>query len=393
MNSERNWNWGWWRNDRSERPHIDDIDPASGAAGTEVTLTGEHFSDESSVKFGKTMIDDIEMSDDGTELTFEVPDVDEDMYRVRVHDDRWSNTVRFEVTEPTNEPDDLSITDIEGPTSLSVDEEGTWTVEVEGEAEGNLSYSVVWGDEPNMFMRLFSDEDEKTQQSATFTHTYTDEGTFTPEFTVTDEDGNTVTKASASVTVSEDDDGDEVPHLGSIDPSEAEAGATITLTGSGFDADSMVYLSGTEADEVVVDSDNEITFTVPATLDTGAYRVIVRDDDGRSNALRLDVIEEVDTGHVSVNGVSAPTQLAVGEEGTWTVHANSSLDGNLRYSVVWGDEDQYMSRMSLSADTQSSATFTHTYGEAGDYSPKFTVTNEHGESASVQASVTVSEED
>jgi PKD repeat protein len=58
-------------------------------------------------------------------------------------------------------------------------------------------YSVDWGEEQNMMARMFSRED-MVQSSATFTHSYQNEGTYTPKFTVTDEDGHT---ASVSATV------------------------------------------------------------------------------------------------------------------------------------------------------------------------------------------------
>lgn len=408
---EREVDRGSWRdrwNDRwnEERPHIDDIDPASGDAGTEVTLSGENFEDDSSVRFGRETIDDVDVSDDGTELMFTVPDTvnDRDLrersYPVRVQNDfRTSNAVRFEVILQDDDDDDdgsdeLSIESIDGPTALDIGEEGTWTVDVDGEFDGNLNYSVKWGDEPVM-ARLFATEDGDTQFSATFTHTYHDEGTYMPEFTVTDEDGTSVSKAAAEVTVGDDDNNDDAaPQVDAIDPASAEAGETVTLTGSGFDADSNVFLSGTEANDVKVVSDTEITFTVPE-LDEGDYRVVVRDDDGRSTAVRLTIEADADVeGRISVNGISAPSRLTVGEDGTWTVDAATNLDGNLTYSVDWGDEPMMARLMSANDEmTQSSATFTHAYQEAGTYTPEFTVTDEEGNSAKVSATVVVDDAD
>lgn len=389
----------WWN---SERPEIDSIDPDSGPSGTEVTLYGEHFDDDSTVRFGRATIDDVDVSDDGTSLSFTVPDtirgrdVQERSYPVRVQNDfRSSNAIRFEVTaHDDTDNDKLSIESIEGPTSLDEGEEGTWTVNVEGEFDGDLRYSVVWGDEERGLMRLFSRDDGEEQLSATFTHTYHEEGTFTPEFTVTDEDGNTVTKAAAKVTVGNDDGyDDDAPQVDAIDPASAEAGATVTLTGSGFDANSRVLIDGNRINGVSVQSDTEITFTVP-NLDAGEYRVVVRDDDGRSTAVRLTVEADADVeGRISIDGITAPTQLKVGEDGTWTVHAETNLEGNLRYSVDWGDEPMMARLMSSDEMTQSSASFTHTYHEPGTYTPEFTVTDEEGNSAKVSATVVVTDED
>lgn len=407
------WNNAWWNRDRDwseqvARPHIDEVDPSEVSVGEELTLIGSDFTEDSVVQFGRSEISDITVSDDGTELQFVLPesittricywnnrwcrDVERDitpgMYRVQVeNDNRKSNTVLVEVVEEDDsDPEPLSITSINGSTSLAVGEEGTWTVNVEGTFEGDLEYAVKWGDE-GIFRAFSAGETLTTQASATFTHTYHDEGTYKPEFTVTDSEGNTV-KAEVSVVVSDDGMDDIVPVIDTIDPVSAEAGAEITITGEGFDADSYVTFSGTEASSTVV-SDTKITAVVPA-LAPAMYRVAVHDDDGRSTAVAFTVEPEPVKGRISVSGISAPSTLEVGEEGTWTVKANTNLEGNLMYSVVWGDEESgMMSRMSLEAMTQSSATFTHVYHTEGTFKPKFTVTDEQGNTASVGASVVV----
>lgn len=293
-----------------------------------------------------------------------------------------------------NENDELSIERIDGPTALMTDEEGTWTVNVSGDNLGDIEYKVKWGDEGWSPLRLFSSDDDETQASATFTHTYTDEGTYTPEFTVIDEDGNEVTKDAASVDVSDEADEDRLA-IDSIDPSSGPVGTEVTLEGEGFDGRLTVHLSGTPAENIDVDDDTYLTFTVPE-LEEGDYRVVVRSDEGRSNAVKFTVTEDAEPeGKVSISGISAPTSLEEGEEGSWTVNADTNLSGNLQYSVDWGDEPTTMARLmgSAEADFQSSATFTHTYQEAGTYHPKFTVKDEEGNTASVSASVVVSEQD
>ena len=137
-------------------------------------------------------------------------------------------------------------------------------------------------------------------------------------------------------------------------------------------------------------SSTTITFEVP-DLDPGTYKVTVTDNDGTSNALDLIITEddEDEDTKVSIQGVNAPVKLEVGEEGTWTVNAATNSDGNLQYSVDWGEST--MARLMATDDsmTQASAEFTHSYENAGTYYPKFTVTDENGNSASVSASVIV----
>ncbi len=97
-------------------------------------------------------------------------------------------------------------------------------------------------------------------------------------------------------------------------------------------------------------------------------------------------------GHVSVSGIDAPTNLSVGQTGTWTVSVTSPSP-YLSYSVVWGDEQYmgYAAASSAQASYGSSGTFTHTYRQAGTYRPTFTVRDPYtGQTASASATVTVS---
>lgn len=396
------WNWG---NHFGQKPRISEIAPDDGPVGTEVTLEGRRFDENSVVRFGEGVINDVDVSPNGRTLSFMVPEymgkycppdeaciaiayeVEPGDYSVRVVDEeeRTSNSVNFTVTEEDGEPGDgeLAIDSIDGPTALTAEQEGTWTVNVSG-AEGNLRYSAKWGDE-GMFRSMLAalDEDEG-QASATFTHSYNEPGVYTPEFTVTNEDGEVVTKSAAEVTVGEDGD---ILRVDTIAPTSTKAGETVTVNGVGFDGDTSVWVGRTQVDSVKVESDTKLSFTAPS-IAAGNYRVVVVSDEGRSQAVGLKIEKEIKA-RVSVEGVSAPTRLDVGEEGTWTVHAMTNTDSNLRYSVDWGENKTSMMRANVGVETQSSATFTHSYVEAGTYHPKFTVTDEDGNKASVSASVVV----
>lgn len=93
----------------------------------------------------------------------------------------------------------------------------------------------------------------------------------------------------------------------------------------------------------------------------------------------------------SISGISGPTQLSVGQSGTWQVSVNDQ-SGSLSYSVVWGDEQQYGYGLNvpMSASATYSGSLSHTYSTAGTYTPRFTVTNAYGKSANASASVVVS---
>lgn len=396
-----NWNWGN-RFGRST-PRISEISPDEGPVGTEVTLEGRRFSEDSVVRFGEGVINEVEVSDNGRSLSFVIPDymgqycppdeaciaiaheVNPGDYSVRVvSNERTSNATEFTVTEDDGEPsdDELAIESINGPTALEIGAEGSWTVNVSG-ATTSLRYSVKWGDE-NMLRSMFAAlEEDEGQASATFTHVYDEPGVYTPEFTVTDENGETITKSAAEVTIGEDGD---VIRVDTIAPTSTKAGQTVTLTGEGFDGDTKVMVGSTSATGVSVQSDSKLSFTVPSVTN-GDYKVTVVSDEGTSNEVSLKIEKEIKA-RVSVSGVDAPTRLAVDEEGSWTVHAISNTDSNLSYSVDWG-ENKAMMRASTAVETQSSATFTHSYAEEGTYYPKFTITDENGNKSSVSASVVV----
>ncbi len=278
---------------------------------------------------------------------------------------------------------ELEIIGISAPTSLMVDETGTWTVDVESETEGNLSYSVVWGDEGDARLMRMSSEDA-IQSSATFTHAYASAGTYTPEFTVTDSAGVTVTKASASVTVSTD------AHvtISALSATAGYAGDSVTITGSNFTASSTVYV-GSKVASSTATSDTSITFTVPS-LGTGSYDVYVENENGTSNAIRFEV-KVKETTRISISSINAPVRLSVDQEGTWTVNADTNATGNLRYSVVWGDEGMMRAMLGAQTTTQTSSTFTHSYGSEGTYTPKFTISDDAGHSSSVSATVVVTQ--
>ncbi len=391
-----NWNWG----DRFNRgPSINRIMPEAGDVGTEVTLRGARFTEDSVVRMGDGAIHDVDVSNNGRVLRFTVPDsmgeycppdevctmiaqmVTPGDYEVRVvSGERTSNSVTFEVTGEGEEPDGLAIDSIDGPTNLDVDAEGTWTVNVSG-ANSDLSYSVKWGDEGSALRALFSGDDD--QASSTFTHVYDEPGTYTPEFTVTDADGETVSKSAANVTVGEDGE----VRIDAINPATTTVGSKVTLTGVGFDGDTKVMVGSTSASGVDVESDTSLSFTAPS-IALGDHQVMVTSDEGDSNSVSLRLEEKAKT-RVSVSGVDAPSRLTVDQEGTWTVRASSNAPGNLSYSVDWGEGDNASLRRSSGEMTQSSATFTHSYAEAGTYYPKFTVTDENGKKASVSASVVV----
>jgi hypothetical protein len=92
-------------------------------------------------------------------------------------------------------------------------------------------------------------------------------------------------------------------------------------------------------------------------------------------------------GQLSVSGVSGPTQLTVGQGGTWSVSVNG-YPGQLSYSVVWGDEGTY--GYAASPAVVNTGSLSHVYLKPGTYTPRFTVTDAWGRSVSASITVVVS---
>lgn len=90
-----------------------------------------------------------------------------------------------------------SISGVDGPTTLQVNHQGTWSVHVT-DSSGYLSYSVHWGDEAPTPLMYGTSASAVVASSGTFTHTYATAGSYSPTFTVTNGNGQS---ASASATV------------------------------------------------------------------------------------------------------------------------------------------------------------------------------------------------
>ncbi|MDO8569539.1 MAG: IPT/TIG domain-containing protein [bacterium] len=111
---------------------------------------------------------------------------------------------------------------------------------------------------------------------------------------------------------------------------------------------------------------------------------------------RCGVVPPINIQAPVISGVKGPTALKVGETGTWGVSAYDPENGSLSYSVIWGDETPLSgggsgggSPMPSNFDSTQTATFTHSYVNAGVYTPIFYVTDNQGLSAKTSLSVSV----
>ncbi len=87
----------------------------------------------------------------------------------------------------------------------------------------------------------------------------------------------------------------------------------------------------------------------------------------------------IETKSPVITGINGPQSLNVNEQGTWTVKAYEKNGGNLTYSVNWGEtySADILGGNSFIQPQSQSATFTHRYSQAGNYTLTFTVTSEN----------------
>ncbi len=218
----------------------------------------------------------------------------------------WSDsTFQLISSVPTNNRPP-SISGVSGPTTLNAGQSGTWSVTASDPENGSLSYSAVWGDE------VTAGTSGAVQQTATFSHTYANAGTYYPTFTVTDNSGQSA-RTSLSVVVGGSNLG--IPKISSISPTSATIGSTVTIYGSNLTNPTDVGFIGASLSNSPIGGENHtniypykdgaLSFVIPSTLrqwgggerpDTyvsvvpGRYYFILQTSAGKSEPMFFDVI-------------------------------------------------------------------------------------------------------
>jgi hypothetical protein len=189
------------------------------------------------------------------------------------------------------------ISGVNGPQSLSVNQQGTWTVTAYNQNLGNLSYSVVWGDE-NIYPYLTTNSlrNPITQQSATFTHSYLQAATYNPIFTVTNSNGQNA-QTSLSVVVGSGTNYYGTPTISYLTPNFGPQGTQVTVYGTNFSYSGNTVNFGTTAvPNLYSTNSTSLVFTVPVGVGTiyciqapcnqptsQAYNVSVTNSNGTSS--------------------------------------------------------------------------------------------------------------
>jgi hypothetical protein len=297
---------------QTSTPSIAYLSPTSGGVGTTVVVYGSGFSASgNSVHFGPGVIANL-LSSDGRTLSFTVPSylsgygsqpVTLSTYQVSVVNAYGvqSNQVPFTVTSTgaSNQPVIQSVT---GPTSLSVGQQGVWTVNVGSWSGQYLTFSADWGD--NYVYGATPASQYPLQQTSTLTHTYYSSGTYTIRFTVTNSSGQQNSYTTTVVVGGSSQYG--APSISYLSPNAARVGQQVTIFGSGFMQNNTITFGQGAIQNAYSGNGSSITFTVPSyvgpycpsgsacpayaiQITPGTYNVSVTNQNGTSNTVQLTV--------------------------------------------------------------------------------------------------------
>lgn len=300
-------------------PTITYLSPVSGAVGESVTIFGTGFSTTgNTVHFGNGVITNLG-SQDGRSVSFTVPNkltgygsatISLGAYYVSVTNAAGytSNTAQFTITSLGSQGAPV-ISDVSGPTSLAAGTVGTWTLTTNSPSGSYLTAAVDWGDAQNQYGQAVQQAVGYGAQTLSFTHTYSQQGTYTIQFKLTNANGQS-TVASRTVTVSGTSSNGSVS-LSSITPSSGRIGTQIAIQGSGFSQyDNTVRFGSGGTMHLPSYNGTTIYYTVPQYLSpcdittSGAcalylqlvtpgttYPVSVSNSNGTSNAITFSVIQ------------------------------------------------------------------------------------------------------
>ncbi len=120
---------------------------------------------------------------------------------------------------------------------------------------------------------------------------------------------------------------------------------------------------------------------IPASL-SGQYKIQVGSNKNSTGGMYavgrsgLFTISNHTSNGITINSVSGPNSLNVGQTGTWKINATAPSGMNLTYFVDWGDIIYPVTAGGVAPTYRNAVqtlTFTHSYAQAGTYTVKFRV--------------------
>jgi len=302
------------------------------------------------------------------------------------------------------------INGVGGPINLNVGEQGTWRVNAYDIHGSYLYYNVDWGEH---IAYAQSGTNQQLSQEATFTHEYSNPGTYTITIKVTNSFGisaqTTINVNVGNITqISSDLAITNIEIIGNpVVGKETNFEVTIQNLGDGIangyslqffygeDAGNGIGTSGIIQPGQVVKHVTSYVYVNPGEYTFKAEVNTNNDNNPENNVMKKTFyVKKLQLNQAPViTSISGPTNLNVGEQGTWKINAYDP-DGNyLYYHVDWGEKINYplASNSQKNEKLKQEATFTNSYNNLGVYTITITVIDEQGLNA--QSSINVNVED
>jgi hypothetical protein len=179
------------------------------------------------------------------------------------------------------------VSSISGPSSVSAGSTNSWTVTSYAQSGNALNVKIDWGD-GSQYQNL---QYGSGSHQYTFSHQYSSQGSYSIRITATDASTGAYAYATRTVNVSGYNycngnscgGGDYYgqPYISSLSRTSASAGSTITIYGSNFNGNTIVYF-GNSAYTPSSMSDSVISVQVPY-MSFGSYPVSVRNGNGATS--------------------------------------------------------------------------------------------------------------
>jgi hypothetical protein len=191
-----------------------------------------------------------------------------------------------------------------------------------------------------------------------------------------------------------------------LNPISGGTGTSVTVLGSGFTATGNAVHFGTGVISNLISSDGQsVSFIVPTQLvgygsqntGLGVYNVSVTNGSGyTTNTLPFTVTSLGNNGStVTISGISGPTSVAVGTQGTWTVTLNNPNLSPVTVTANWGDNSSYpynngnFAPQTTTVQGMTTLSFTHVYTANGNYTATFTASNGNGSPSTSTMTISV----
>ena len=358
------------------QPTITGISPTSGTVGTTVTITGTNFTNAQTVGFFSQPGNDGGTTftvNSSTQITVVVPAAAQTGPITVTTSGATVSSGTFTFTPSSTAPTITSFTPTSGtPGYITYDANGNGTVH--NGTKVTITGTNFTGATEVTFDGVATDDYATpfTVVSATSITTYVAVDAITGPLTVTTAKGKAVSAGTftASSTASVN-----APTVTGFTPASGTAGTTsVVITGTGFTQATAVKFNGTAATVLAVNSDTQITATVPTNATTGPISVTDSTGTGTSTGSftvgGTTVSPPTVTGFtptsgavgtsVTVTGTNLSSPTAVSFGGTAASAFSSSSSTQITATVPTGAASGVISVTTAGGTTMSSATFTVT---------------------------------